>query len=168
MALWRSVCNLGIRRRANFLVVLFCLAAGPGLAEPCAPGWLDLRGGFGQVRLRVDLADDEQSRARGLMFVRQMPENQGMLFAYETPRHAWFWMRNTLIPLDMLFADEAGVIRRIHANAVPLDETPIDGGAGTRYVLEINGGRAAALGLRPGDQMRHPAIAGPDVAWACE
>ena len=69
-------------------------------------------------------------------------------------------MRNTLIPLDMIFADGAGRIARVHAMAVPLDETPIDGGEGIQFVLEINGGMADRLGLPPGAQMRHPAIPG--------
>ena len=76
-------------------------------------------------------------------------------------------MKNTLIPLDMIFADETGTVRRIHENAVPLDRTPIPGGDGIQYVLEINGGMSATLGLSPGDEMRHPAIAQNLAAWPC-
>jgi hypothetical protein len=101
------------------------------------------------------------------MFVEDMPTMTGMLFIYETPRRASFWMRNTLIPLDMLFADPTGVITRVHENAVPLDETSIDGGDGVQYVLEINGGMAARLGIEAGDVMQHPAF-GEDAAAPCE
>ena len=69
-----------------------------------------------------------------------------MLFVYEGPRRVAFWMKNTLIPLDMIFADATGRVTRVHANAVPLDETPIDGGEGVQFVLEINGGLADAAG----------------------
>ena len=71
-------------------------------------------------------------------------------FAYDSPRHAFFWMKNTLIPLDMIFADATGQVTRVHEGAVPLDETSIDGGDGVAYVLEINGGLARAAGCDPG------------------
>ncbi len=89
-----------------------------------------------------------------------------MLFVYEAPKRAQFWMKNTLIPLDMIFADSTGRVTRVHSDAVPQDETVIDGGEGVQYVLEINGGLAARLGIAPGALMRHPAIAG--AAWACD
>ncbi len=101
------------------------------------------------------------------MFRESMPTSAGMLFVYDRPQRASFWMRNTLIPLDMVFADENGVVTRIHENAVPLDETGIDGGPGVQFVLEINGGLAARLGLDVGDEMRHPAIEGETAAWPC-
>ena len=91
----------------------------------------------------------------------------GMLFVYETPRRASFWMRNTLIPLDMLFADPTGRITRVHEGAVPLDETMIDGGEGVQFVLEINGGLAGRLGIAEGDVMQHPAF-GPGAAAPCD
>jgi uncharacterized membrane protein (UPF0127 family) len=75
-------------------------------------------------------------------------------------------MKNTLIPLDMIFADERGVVTSVHANAVPHDLTTIDGGEGVRFVLEINGGLAKRLGIVPGSEMRHPAIDVP--VWACD
>lgn len=126
-----------------------------------------MRGDFGSVRFRVAIADTPQERAQGLMHVPQMPRMAGMLFVYERPQSVSFWMENTLIPLDMIFADETGLVRRIHENAVPMDRTPIPGGDGIQYVLEINGGMAAALGLSEGDQMRHPAIAQEIAAWPC-
>lgn len=147
-----------MRRRAVVLAIGLALVAGPVVAG-CREDRVTVRGPWGQANFAVQVADDPQERSQGLMFVESMPTMSGMLFVYERPQRASFWMRNTLIPLDMLFADEAGRITRVHANAVPLDETPIDGGEGVRFVLEINGGLAARLGIKAGDVMEHPAIA---------
>ncbi len=133
----------------------------------CSADRLEMRGDFGTVRFRVVIADTPQARARGLMHVPEMPRMSGMLFVYERPQSVSFWMENTLIPLDMIFADETGLVRRIHENAVPLDRTPIPGGNDIQYVLEINGGLAASLGLSEGDQMRHPSIVQDIAAWPC-
>jgi len=78
-----------------------------------------------------------------------------------------FWMENTLIPLDMLFLDDNGVVQHVHENAIPLDRTGIDGGSGIRYVLEINGGLASVLGLEPGAELRHPVLNQETAAWPC-
>ncbi len=90
-----------------------------------------------------------------------------MLFVYERPQRAVFWMRNTLIPLDLIFMDSTGTVTRIHENAIPLDLTGIEGGEAVQFVLEINGGLARRLGIAEGSALRHPAI-GEDAAWACE
>jgi uncharacterized membrane protein (UPF0127 family) len=102
------------------------------------------------------------------MFRESMPMSAGMLFVYEEPRRASFWMKNTLIPLDMIFADARGVVTRVHANAVPGDLTPVDGGDGVQFTLEINGGLAARMGIVEGAELRHPAIAQDTAAWPCE
>ncbi len=98
----------------------------------------------------VEIADAPAERAQGLMGRQSMPEDHGMLFAYPAPRPVAFWMQNTPLPLDMLFIDETGRVVSLHENAIPFDETPIPSGLPVRYVLEINGGLAAKLGLRPG------------------
>ncbi len=90
-----------------------------------------------------------------------------MIFVYDRPQSVGFWMRNTLIPLDMLFADATGTVQRIHENAVPLSEETIPGGDNIQYVLEINGGLARQLGLTEGAQLRHPAIPAATAAWPC-
>ncbi|MBF9047107.1 DUF192 domain-containing protein [Rhodobacterales bacterium LSUCC0031] len=136
-------------------------------ALACRADQLVLRGEFGTVRFRVAVADTPASRAEGLMFVRHLPRMSGMLFVYERPQAVSFWMENTLIPLDMIFADETGTVQHVHANAIPLDRTPIRGGDGVQYVLEINGGLAAQFGIAPGAEMRHPAIAQNLAAWPC-
>lgn len=140
----------------------------PAQAEDaCSDDSLLIRGDFGQARFSVEVADTEAERAQGLMNRSHMPSSAGMLFIYETTRSASFWMRNTLIPLDMLFADEHGVIQHIHSNAIPLDETPVFGGDAVRYVLEINGGLAEAMGISVGSQMRHKEFLQEIANWRC-
>ncbi|MEL6449639.1 MAG: DUF192 domain-containing protein [Pseudomonadota bacterium] len=133
----------------------------------CGTDTVWIRGDFGQARFSVEIADDARERAIGLMNRPSMPASAGMLFIYPRPQPLSFWMRNTLIELDMLFVDPLGVIRSIHHRAVPLDETPIRGGDGLTHVLEINGGLARALGIAEGDQMRHPSFAQANAAWPC-
>ena len=124
----------------------------------CAPDLVTVRGDFGQAHFHVTVADDNAERAKGLMFVEQMPTMSGMLFVYDHPQPVSFWMRNTLIPLDMLFVAPSGEILAIHENAIPLDTTPIPGGDGVQMVLEINGGLAARLGVEIGDVLQHPSF----------
>jgi len=126
-----------------------------------------MRGGFGEAEFNVAVADSIAERSRGLMFVESMGTMEGMLFVYRVPQSVSFWMRNTLIPLDMIFVDKDGVVRNIHSMAQPLDETPIYGGEGIKFVLEINGGMAERLGLAVGDQMQHPQF-GADAIWPCD
>ncbi len=150
---------------AAALVALFWLVS--QAAANCSDTQVWVRGDFGQARFNVEIADDDATRALGLMNRTEMATSAGMLFIYPAPTRLSFWMRNTLIPLDMLFADETGVIRHIHENAIPLDETPIQGGDGLTHVLEINGGLASQLGISVGDALRHPSFDQMDAAWAC-
>ncbi len=146
-----------------------CLVLLPALAEAaCRDDRIDLRGEWGSARFTVEVADTAALRAQGLMHRPSMPRGAGMLFVYDAPATVSFWMRNTLIPLDMIFADETGRVTRVHANARPLDETPIPGGDGVQYVLEINGGLSGELGIVPGTEMRHPAIPADRAAWSCD
>lgn len=107
---------------------------------------------------QIEVMKSPEQRARGLMFRQFMPEDRGMLFDFDREEPVAMWMRNTYIPLDMVFIRENGVIRHIHERAQPLDETTISSGGAVRYVLEINGGQAAKLGLKPGDTVKHPLI----------
>ncbi|QMU57368.1 MAG: DUF192 domain-containing protein [Boseongicola sp.] len=133
----------------------------------CQPDRVDLRGDFGRARFTVELADEPSERSQGLMHRESMATGAGMLFAYEHPQSVAFWMRNTLIPLDMIFADSVGVVMRVHENAIPLDETAIEGGQNIQFVLEINGGLADRMGISVGSQLRHPVI-GANAAWPCD
>jgi uncharacterized membrane protein (UPF0127 family) len=148
------------------------LAAALGLVSvsaeaACNPARIELRGPWGQAAFGVEIADTDAARARGLMHRDSLPRSAGMLFVYPRPVRAQFWMKDTLIPLDMIFADEAGRVQGVHHRARPLDTTVIDGGPGIRFVLEINGGLAERMGIAAGSELRHPAIDGPDAAWPC-
>jgi len=111
-----------------------------------------------KLRFQVELARTPDEQAQGLMYRKSMAADAGMLFIYAVPREAGFWMKNTYIPLDMLFIEADGRVERIHANAEPQSTAPIEGPSKTKAVLEINGGTAARLGIRPGDHVIHPSI----------
>jgi uncharacterized membrane protein (UPF0127 family) len=153
-----------------FLVLsaLFFAFAGIVAAEQaCQNNTVQLRGDWGNAQFNVELAITPEQRNVGLMNRASMPISSGMLFIFERPQTLSFWMRNTLIPLDMLFIDAAGVVQHIHHQAVPLDETSILGGDNLTSVLEINGGLAKKLGIIEGSELRHPSF-GTDVAvWPC-
>ncbi len=153
---------MGIGRAA----IVLCVLAGTAQAD-CRPDTLEVRGQGGVTRFSVEVADSNAERSEGLMFRESMPAAAGMLFVYGSPRRASFWMKDTLIPLDMLFADETGVVTRVHENAIPQDRTPIDGGSGVQFVLEINGGLARRLGITEGAALRHPAIDQSIAAFPC-
>lgn len=127
----------------------------------------------GIVDFSVEIADSPEERAQGLMFRKALPRGNGMLFVYDAPREVAFWMRNTLIPLDLVFMDATGTIRHIHPNARPLDETPIPGATTDdpnperKLILEIPGGEAARLGLAAGQPMASLQIDQTKAAWRC-
>lgn len=149
---------------AAALLITSALAA----TAACTPDVVELQGPRGTARFAVELADTDAERSQGLMFREKMASSAGMLFIYDRPGRAMFWMKNTLIPLDMIFADPTGKVLRVHENAIPHDETPIDGGDGVLAVLEINGGLARRLGIGPGTLMRHPAFAAGPAALPCD
>jgi len=103
---------------------------------------------------KVEIADNDASRERGLMFRKSLAPDAGMLFDFKTPQQVAFWMKNTLIPLDMVFIDEHGTVVNVAANATPLSEANIPSAAPVLGVLEIKGGRAAEIGVQAGDQVR--------------
>lgn len=147
------------------LIGAFC--AVPVRADGCDPARVDLRGDWGQARFSVEIADTDRSRARGLMNRAQMPISHGMLFVYDQPQEVSFWMKNTLIPLDMLFLRADGTVARIHENARPLDLTPIPGGSDILAVLEVNGGVTARFGITEGSVLRHPVFDPRLAKWGC-
>lgn len=147
-------------------VIFLALCPGPSLAQAkvCHPDQALFLGGRAPVSVAVEIADDARERAQGLMFRRNLAPGTGMLFIYEHPQPVSFWMRNTLIPLDMVFMDGRGEVRHVHPMARPLDETSIPGAAvgdpapDRLMVLELPGGDAARLGIRPGMALAHPAL----------
>ena len=140
---------------SRFLIVLATLF---GVSACSGQDNLVLHTASGDVNIKVELANTNETRARGLMFVQSLADDKGMLFDFNQTRKVSFWMRNTFIPLDMIFIDENGVIKHIYANARPHDETGISSQFPVRYVLEIAGGRAAAIGLEIGDKISHSSI----------
>lgn len=113
----------------------------------------------GRQTFHVEIAADQASQERGLMYRRQMAPDAGMLFDFHRPQWETFWMKNTILPLDMIFIRQDGAISSVAPNAVPYSTTSIPSAEPVRAVLEINGGRAAALDIQPG-QTVHNAIFG--------
>jgi len=155
--------------RRGILAAFLAALAIPGL-PPLTAAWaqpqpmlpqsdLVIQTASGPKKFRVELADNDQSRARGLMFRTQMAPDAGMLFDFKQEGPASFWMRNTLLPLDMLFIRADGTIHHIHQRAIPHDETGIDSNGPVQAVLELNGGTVQRLGIKPGDKVEHPIFA---------
>jgi uncharacterized membrane protein (UPF0127 family) len=101
----------------------------------------------------AELALDEAQREQGLMRRTTMAPDAGMLFDFGKSRDVMMWMHDTVLPLDMLFIDKAGTVTRVHENAVPFSDAIISSHGPIKYVLELNAGRAKALGLRAGDKV---------------
>jgi uncharacterized membrane protein (UPF0127 family) len=104
----------------------------------------------------IEIAATEQARETGLMNRRFMPADRGMLFEFPVEEPVAFWMKNTFIPLDMIFIRHDGTVASVAANTEPLSEAIVPSGSPVDAVLEVNGGVAAGIGVRPGDKVRHP------------
>ncbi len=116
-----------------------------------------LKKGTGQTItvINIQIADNDQERAEGLMWRASMPEDDGMLFIFDEQQILTFWMKNTYIPLDMVFADKTGKIVMIHPDAIPLSEASITSDQPAKYVVEVNGGFCARYGIRDGDTISY-------------
>jgi hypothetical protein len=114
---------------------------------------------FGHASFKVEVASDWRSQEYGLMNRKHLAPNAGMLFDFHTPEMATFWMKDTLIPLDMIFIKADGTVSSVAPDAVPMSLTSIPSVEPIRAVLEIAGGRAAALGIYPGEKVHSPALA---------
>jgi uncharacterized membrane protein (UPF0127 family) len=143
------------RRLLLLLLFLHAIAATPAPAQlaqfPTAA--LTIVTAAGPRKFTVELATTPVQMEQGLMFRRSLPADGGLLFDYGSPSMAMMWMKNTLIPLDMLFVDAKGQIVNIHERAVPGSLDTIAAAAPVRAVIELNGGTAARLGIRPGDKV---------------
>jgi uncharacterized membrane protein (UPF0127 family) len=115
---------------------------------------LDIITMAGIHHFKVEVADTFDTRERGLMFRKTLAPDRGMLFDFKTEQPVSFWMRNTLIPLDMVFIGADGRIVSIARNATPMSETPIASAGPVLDVLELKGGRAAEIEAAPGDRIR--------------
>lgn len=117
---------------------------------------LEITSGTNRHRFVVEVMRNAEQRAKGLMFRQSMPADVGMLFDFERDQMVSMWMRNTYIPLDMVFIFADGRIHRIESNTEPMSERTISSGQPVRAVLELNAGTAAKLGLKAGDKVAHP------------
>lgn len=142
-------------------IVLFLAGLSPigvGLAGAQELSSLTIESGETVHAFEVELADEEDERELGLMHREELGADRGMLFTYDRPQQAGVWMKNTLIPLDMLFIGAEGEIVSIAKNAVPGSLRTIRSGFVVQGFLEINGGQADELGIKPGDIVRHGAL----------
>jgi uncharacterized membrane protein (UPF0127 family) len=139
---------------AASLLVLACASRSPDpAAAPAARVVIETRAGARHA-VTVELARTDPERARGLMHRTALAPDAGMLFLFDETSQHDFWMKNTLIPLDMIFISEDGRVTGVVARAVPGDLTPRTAGGPSRYVLEVNGGWAEAHAVGAGDRVR--------------
>lgn len=135
-------------------------AAAPVALERSAAGLdqlpLTIVSGGKTHRFTVEVARSFEQQQTGMMNRNSLAPDRGMIFPYDQPKPVAFWMKNTLIPLDMIFIAPGGRILRIEANAVPLSLDPVASGGPIEAVLELAGGRSAELGLKAGDQVSWP------------
>ena len=145
-----------------FVILIVC----PITSEACDPGFLNIKFNQNQTRIKVELAETFEDRKKGLMFRKELDSGSGMLFVYGSPRSVNFWMKNTQIPLDIVFADERGIITRVVKNAVPYSLDLIPGGKNTQYVVEVNAGDSTKLNLFEGAQIQHEKLTEAAI-WQC-
>jgi len=150
-------------RLALSLAALLCTAAcaarptaepAPAASPAPAPRVIVETAGGASLPVTVELARTDEERARGMMNRRELGPEAGMLFLFSESEQRAFWMKNTLLSLDMLFIDDGGRVVGLIERAEPLTTSPRDPGIPSRYVLEVNGGWAARHGVRPGDRVR--------------
>jgi uncharacterized membrane protein (UPF0127 family) len=138
-------------------LLVACSRSEPQTGLPTTKIVIDTR--HGPVAFDVEVAADEASREKGLMFRTTLAADAGMLFDYHQPAPVVFWMENTPLSLDMLFIKSDGTVSTIASDTVPYSEDKIPSSEPVRAVLEINGGHAMALDIQPGDKV-HAAIFG--------
>ncbi|MDB5698523.1 MAG: hypothetical protein JWN69_1327 [Alphaproteobacteria bacterium] len=117
---------------------------------------LEINNGRSAHRFSVEIARSPDEQSRGLMFRERLGDNEGMIFPFEPPTPATFWMKNTVIALDMLFIRPDGTIARIAVNTVPYSLDPVAAGEPVAAVLELRGGRSVELGIKAGDRVSWP------------
>jgi uncharacterized membrane protein (UPF0127 family) len=137
----------------SFLVTLIALSC--ARAEP-ALETLQIVTATGPHDFKVEIADTSKERARGLMHRKSMPQDHGMLFDFQSEGPVSMWMKNTYIPLDMIFVARDGRILSVVTDTEPLSERIISSGAPAYAVIELNAGAARRISLAAGDTVRHP------------
>ena len=131
-------------------------AQGAAQPQPTTTEPLEIVTASGRHVFAVEVMRTDEERARGLMFRRFMPADRGMLFDFKIEQPVLMWMKNTYIPLDMIFIARNGTVTHVAANTEPMSERTISSGPPAYAVLEVNAGVAAKIGLKPGDQVKHP------------
>ena len=145
--------------RRHLLIFALLLVAWPAWAfEPFATSELTIATAGGPHKFVIELALSDAQMEQGLMFRHSLAPDAGMLFDFRTPTPVMMWMKNTFIPLDMVFLDARGQVIDIHERAVPLSTDTIAVKTPARYVIELNGGTVARVGIKLGDQATSPAI----------
>lgn len=145
------------RRIAAVAVVSLSMSLSMTVAQAKAPVQrLEIDTASGPHVFQVEVMRSAEERARGLMERRSMPRRHGMLFDFQTEQPVWFWMKDTYIPLDMIFVAKNGRVVSIKHDAKPMDETLIPSGAPTLGVIELNAGEANAIGVAVGDKVKNP------------
>ena len=145
-------------RRYLFASILLLVALPTWALETFTTSELTLLTAGGAQKFTIELALTDGQMEQGLMFRRSLAPDAGMLFDFRVPTPVTMWMKNTLIPLDMVFLDASGRVVDIHERAVPLSLVPIATKVPARYVVELNGGTVARLGIKPGDVATSPQI----------
>ena len=141
-------------KRALFAATILFLLGAPGFGATIEG--LDVVTATGSHHYQVEIANDEATRERGLMMREKMAPDHGMLFEFPSREPVTFWMKDTLLPLDLLFIDIDGTVRRVVEGAKPMSQTLIPSGVPVTGVLELNAGQAAAIQLKPGDKVEFP------------
>ena len=150
-----------MRNRLSYLIAAAAALPLCALSQSLETGNLTIDTGEQTHAFSIEIADEPEEISFGLMERESLDPDAGMLFDFGNPREPSMWMKNTLIPLDMLFVSSDGTIQMIARNTVPGSLRTISPGMPVKGVLEINGGRAAELGIEPGDTVNH-AIFGTD------
>jgi uncharacterized membrane protein (UPF0127 family) len=132
-------------------------ANGRAMALPVDPEPLVIETDAGERSFTIEIADDPAERERGLMFREDMADTHGMLFVFEEQRDVGFWMKNTPMPLDLIFISQDGTVKAIKQGE-PFSEAVISPGQPVRFVLELKAGTAAGNNIVDGDKVRHKAI----------
>lgn len=149
--------------RISALALSAAIFSAAGHADPMEITPLTIVSGEAAHLFTVEVANDSEEISYGLMDRETLDSDKGMLFDFNPPREPSMYMKNTLIPLDMLFIADDGAIEMIARNTVPGSLRTISPGIPVRAVLEINGGQAAALGIQPGDVVEHPLFGNTDT-----
>jgi uncharacterized protein len=157
MRAWLAVCRRWTGALAFWpvLSLVLILAILPGDAQSGSEK-LTISTQTGEFPFSVEVMRNEAEREKGLMFRRYLPADRGMLFDFKVEAPVMMWMKNTFLPLDMIFITRNGVVKTVVENAEPMSERIIPSGGNVYAVLEVNAGTATKIGVKAGDRVAHP------------